>query len=307
MSPELIAPHRFGLKNSRPTKPSDCYAFGMVIYETISGHLPFHEDTDLTVSVKVLEGKRPPRGAGFTKALWTMMEQCWTSQSHDRPSIEDVLRCLETSSHSSEPLSPEVDEGMETDSGSEHTFSRSSSAYSIDLQDQVSRFRLRGSTVSSYPNLHRHPLPFLPGHPDSIPRSGVLPPFPLTNLGTPLAPRLPYPAPHQPTPPNQLYRHQHIPERGRSGGPIRWRKGVRSFLSKSSPPPIRLEQVSTRTSASLDTIYDSRIRSHECLGSSQLLRAGFFHSVDCQLNTTLPLPQPAPSIADSLYFCSRFR
>jgi len=141
MSPELIAPHRFGFKNSRPTKPSDCYAFGMVIYETISGHLPFHEDTDLTVSVKVLEGKRPPRRVRFTKDLWKMMEQCWRSQSSDRPSVEDVLRCLETSSHSSEPLSPEVDEGMETDSGSEHSFSHSSFAHSIDLQDQVSKSR----------------------------------------------------------------------------------------------------------------------------------------------------------------------
>jgi len=157
MSPELIAPHRFGFKNSRPTKPSDCYAFGMVIYETISGHLPFHEDTDLTVSVKVSEGKRPPRGAGFTKALWKMMEQCWALQPNDRPPIEDVLRCLETSSHSSEPLSPEVDDGMETDSGSEPTFSRSSFAHSINLQDQVSKSRSRGSSVSFYSNSHHHP------------------------------------------------------------------------------------------------------------------------------------------------------
>ena len=60
MSPELIAPQRFGFKNSRPTKPSDCYALGMVIYETISGNLPFHEHTDLAVFAKVLEGERPP-------------------------------------------------------------------------------------------------------------------------------------------------------------------------------------------------------------------------------------------------------
>ena len=41
MSPELIAPVEFGLTNSRPTTASDCYAFGMVVYETISGHVPF--------------------------------------------------------------------------------------------------------------------------------------------------------------------------------------------------------------------------------------------------------------------------
>ena len=33
MSPELLDPDRFGITDYRPTKQSDCYAFGMVIYE----------------------------------------------------------------------------------------------------------------------------------------------------------------------------------------------------------------------------------------------------------------------------------
>ena len=36
MSPELLDPERFGMPESednRPTRQSDCYAFGMVIYE----------------------------------------------------------------------------------------------------------------------------------------------------------------------------------------------------------------------------------------------------------------------------------
>jgi len=126
MSPERIAPDRFGFKNSRPTKSSDCYALGMVIYETISGNLPFHKDTDLTVFMIVVEGKRPPRGAGFMGSLWGMLEQCWASKPGNRPSIEDVLRCLETVPDLYEPPSPGVGEGMykddddwdsETDSG----------------------------------------------------------------------------------------------------------------------------------------------------------------------------------------------
>ena len=115
MSPELIAPQRFGLKSSRPTQSSDCYALGMVIYETISGNLPFHEDADLTVFVKVLEGGRPLRGARFRKALWGMLEQCWEFQPSNRPTIEEVLRCLEMFSDLSEPPSPEMDEGTERD------------------------------------------------------------------------------------------------------------------------------------------------------------------------------------------------
>ena len=33
MSPELLDPEMFGLDNNRPTKQSDCYALGMVVYE----------------------------------------------------------------------------------------------------------------------------------------------------------------------------------------------------------------------------------------------------------------------------------
>ena len=36
MSPELLDPERFGMpesENNRPTRQSDCYALGMVIYE----------------------------------------------------------------------------------------------------------------------------------------------------------------------------------------------------------------------------------------------------------------------------------
>jgi len=118
MSPELIAPQRFGFKNSHPTKFSDCYALGMVVYETISGNLPFHEHTDFTVIAKVLEGQHPPRGARFTKTLWEMLELCW-AQPNKRPSIESVLQCLEMVSMLSEPPFRGTDEGLGGDSTSD--------------------------------------------------------------------------------------------------------------------------------------------------------------------------------------------
>ena len=97
MGPELIDPQRFGLKNNRPTKSSDCYALGMVVYETISGKFPFHQHADLTVFMKVLAGEHPTRGPGFAEDLWEMLKMCWRSQPNDRPGIEDVLLCLERS------------------------------------------------------------------------------------------------------------------------------------------------------------------------------------------------------------------
>ena len=96
MSPELINPQQFGFEKSRPTTSSDCYALGMVTYETISGRLPFHEHTDLTVVVMVLGGAHPPREAGFTDSLWEILELCWVPQPDARPKVEDVLQYLES-------------------------------------------------------------------------------------------------------------------------------------------------------------------------------------------------------------------
>ena len=78
MSPERIVPEQFGFKNGHPTIPSDCYSLGMVIYETISGNLPFHEYTDFQVYMKIVKGEQPHRGVRFTEDLWKMLEQCWT-------------------------------------------------------------------------------------------------------------------------------------------------------------------------------------------------------------------------------------
>ena len=97
MSPELIDPQRFGFKDSCPTTSSDCYALGMVIYETICGHIPFHDDPDSEIGalVRVLGGELPPREDLFADNLWKMLKKCWSSNPKKRPSIGDVLQFLE--------------------------------------------------------------------------------------------------------------------------------------------------------------------------------------------------------------------
>ena len=115
-SPELLDPEPFGLEDGRQTKESDCYALGMVVYEVLSGRVPFAQYKDTVVIRKVMEGERPGRPRGtramwFTDGLWRMLELCWEPQPPDRPSLKALLQCLEGATRPSWSPSPTSTEG----------------------------------------------------------------------------------------------------------------------------------------------------------------------------------------------------
>ena len=113
VSPELLHPESSDLDNSQPTKESDRYSLGMVVLEVLSGHHPFalHEDT--MIAQKVIEGEHPerPEGAWFTDDLWRTLEQCWSHQPRDRPTVEAVLERLERVSVSQKSSPSAKDDG----------------------------------------------------------------------------------------------------------------------------------------------------------------------------------------------------
>ena len=99
MSPELLDPQKYGLPKIRPTKASDCYALGMVVYEILSGSVPFSSDNSFAILRRVLDGDRPERPKGdagklLTDSIWDVVERCWKDQPMERASARDVLRCL---------------------------------------------------------------------------------------------------------------------------------------------------------------------------------------------------------------------
>ena len=120
ISPELIAPDNFK-SDGHPTKASDCYALGMVIYEVLSGKTPFSPRQAPLVIQKVLKGERPKRpegeeGALFTDGIWRMLGLCWKHEPGERTNAEAVLPCLEGTS-SPPQLPPEVGRIMKTNTG----------------------------------------------------------------------------------------------------------------------------------------------------------------------------------------------
>ena len=118
MSPELLDPEQFGLDHGRPTKESDCYSLGMVIYEVLTGKPPFAPLKEHAVMRKVTDGKRPERpegvkGTWFMDELWKMLGLCWAMHAQSRPSIEAVRECLKRVSGTWVPLPPQTNKGVE--------------------------------------------------------------------------------------------------------------------------------------------------------------------------------------------------
>ena len=70
------------------------------ILKVLCGHHPFLEiPSDILVVNAIMEGVRPeePEGAvrlGFSNELWRIVELCWLEDRSARPSVEDIISCL---------------------------------------------------------------------------------------------------------------------------------------------------------------------------------------------------------------------
>ncbi|KAG8903409.1 hypothetical protein FRB99_003339 [Tulasnella sp. 403] len=90
MSPELWS----GNSN---TKSSDVYAFGITIYEVLSGEIPFNDTWDESALQRfILQGNRPPSHPADSPSgidyspLWDIAKRCWRAEANNRPTMQTV-------------------------------------------------------------------------------------------------------------------------------------------------------------------------------------------------------------------------
>ena len=98
MAPELFS------QGTRASKQADIYAFGIVVYEVITGTYPFDAATSL-------QGSRPPRpedpvGVGFGQGTWEFVERCWDEDPGQRPTAREALEHFEYISRNSRKVDP---------------------------------------------------------------------------------------------------------------------------------------------------------------------------------------------------------
>ena len=93
-----MAPELLDSGGARPTQPADIYAFGMVIYEVLTGSDPFHSYNFGKIQLPPLisRGRLPKKPGnskeiGFGSGTWDLVKECWRDKPTKRPMIERVL------------------------------------------------------------------------------------------------------------------------------------------------------------------------------------------------------------------------
>ena len=113
LAPELLYPEKFGLRACQVSKEADVYAFGMVIYEVLTGRSPFgaKKRQDPEFMLRVMEGKRPAKpeeaeDIGFGGGTWELVRQCWHQDRGKRPTMEKISKHFQRVARTSSVVPP---------------------------------------------------------------------------------------------------------------------------------------------------------------------------------------------------------
>lgn len=93
-TPRYMAPEI--MKGDTPTKASDVYSFGCVLYTLCSLKVPFREfaakENDLEkFKAKVLAGERPSLKCIPCPLVRSLIQDCWAQDPFDRPTFEEIV------------------------------------------------------------------------------------------------------------------------------------------------------------------------------------------------------------------------
>ena len=105
MAPEIINPSHDA--NGMPvveSKPADVFAFAMFAVEVFTGKIPFEEERNEAIALRISRGGRPrmpenPQAIGLTNEMRELIDSCWQQDPKERPTMDEVVRRLREFEH----------------------------------------------------------------------------------------------------------------------------------------------------------------------------------------------------------------
>jgi len=74
---------------------ADVFSLGMVLYEIVSGKIPFHNENNMSVVMrKIKRGERPKIPLDCPKKFAKIIKRCWETEPFKRPTSEELVIML---------------------------------------------------------------------------------------------------------------------------------------------------------------------------------------------------------------------
>ena len=91
-TPVYISPEVW--ENRNYSKESDVYAFGLIVFEIITGQNPFQGYDMVNLKMKVINGERPTFKYPIPECYQKLIENCWDQNPANRPSFAEIVDIL---------------------------------------------------------------------------------------------------------------------------------------------------------------------------------------------------------------------
>lgn len=86
------------------SKAGDVYAFGIIVYEIITGNPPYVNISPFQLLAQVSSGIRPEFKFDIPKCYRKLIESCWSNNAEKRPTFEEIVQELKMKKNSSQKM-----------------------------------------------------------------------------------------------------------------------------------------------------------------------------------------------------------